>query len=286
VCSDTTGSLVDICNGANDDCDASSADGSEDPMIGSACDGGDSDLCTEGTRSCPSGSLVCSDSTGSTVDLCGGGDQDCDPASADGSEDPANGTACDGGDGDFCVEGTNACVSGTMTCGDGTGTTTELCAGNNVDEDCDGVVDDGWVRDDNPACSSSLINIGTISGDTGAQVLTDTYHNEEWDIFRMNEDSNSSIYLSATIELYSPPGVDYDLYVKCFNCSEGVTRSSTVHGLTGHTDTVYMRTDDDLITTESHDIVIEIRHFQSSYCANWSLTVRGNTAVSSVSCDL
>jgi len=48
----------DICNGSDDDCDPASADGSEDPLNGTACDGPDSDLCLEGTRSCSDGVLV------------------------------------------------------------------------------------------------------------------------------------------------------------------------------------------------------------------------------------
>ncbi len=286
VCSDSTGSTVDLCNGADDDCDPASADGSEDPLTGSACDGADSDLCLEGSRSCAGGGFVCSDNTGSTLDICNGVNDDCDAASADGSEDPLNGSACDGSDGDACIEGTNSCVSGSMACSDGTGTTTELCAGNNVDEDCDGSTDEGYTRDSNPACSPT--NLGNISGDTGAQVLTASSYNERWYRYRMTENDSSigGVYLSSTIQLYSPPGVDFDLYVRCFDCTTSVTQSSVLGGLGGHYDTVYMKTDDDFGTSEDHDVVIEIRHFSSSYCANWQLTVTGNTAVSTVTCDL
>ena len=69
-CSDNTGSLVDVCNGLDDDCDPSSPDGSEDPLLGSSCDGPDGDLCAEGTYLCQAGSLSCSDNTGSLVDVC------------------------------------------------------------------------------------------------------------------------------------------------------------------------------------------------------------------------
>jgi hypothetical protein len=283
VCSDATGSTVDVCNGMDDDCDASSVDGAEDPLNGASCDGADSDLCLEGSQSCSGGGLVCSDNTGSTVDLCNGTNDDCDPASADGSEDPAVGQACDGGDGDFCTEGTNSCVGGGLSCSDGTGTTSEVCAGNNVDEDCDGTVDDGFVMNDNPGCSP--VSMGTVRGDTGSDYLVRTGYNEEFFYFRMNEDSSSSVYLSATVRLTSPPGADFDLYVRCFNCDGGL-QSSTTGGLTGHVDEVLMRTDDDLITTESHDIVVEVRYWNASYCGSWTLEVFGNTSVTNVTCDL
>ncbi|MSP17222.1 MAG: hypothetical protein EXR73_11555, partial [Myxococcales bacterium] len=76
---------AETCNTLDDDCDAASADGAEDPMNGTACDGADTDLCAEGTRSCSLGSIVCSDATGSISDVCNGLDDDCDPASADGA---------------------------------------------------------------------------------------------------------------------------------------------------------------------------------------------------------
>ncbi|HJQ96752.1 MAG TPA: hypothetical protein VJ826_00485, partial [Candidatus Polarisedimenticolaceae bacterium] len=135
VCGDTSGDNLDLCNGADDDCDPASADGSEDPGVGVACDGADSDLCNEGATVCTGGSITCSDTTGSTLDLCNGADDDCDPASADGSEDPGVGVACDGADSDLCAEGVTVCTGGSITCSDTTGSTLDLC--NGADDDCD-----------------------------------------------------------------------------------------------------------------------------------------------------
>ena len=141
VCSDTTGSTSDLCNGIDDDCDPASSDGSEDPQTGTACDGPDTDLCVEGTRLCIGGALTCSDNTSSTLDLCNGIDDDCDPASADGSEDPQTGTACDGPDSDLCAEGTRSCAGGALTCSDNTSSTLDLC--NGINDDCDSSSSDG-----------------------------------------------------------------------------------------------------------------------------------------------
>ncbi|GAG13266.1 unnamed protein product [marine sediment metagenome] len=77
-CSDSTGSSIDVCDGLDNDCDSSSSDGSEDPLIGSLCDGLDSDLCQEGNYYCSAGSMVCSDNTGNNIELCDSLDNDCD----------------------------------------------------------------------------------------------------------------------------------------------------------------------------------------------------------------
>ncbi|MSP17112.1 MAG: hypothetical protein EXR73_10995, partial [Myxococcales bacterium] len=141
TCNDTSASAFDLCNGLNDDCDAASADGSEDPGFGVACDGADSDLCAEGTRVCTAGALTCNDPTASTLDLCNGLDDDCDPASTDGTEDPGFGIACDGADSDLCAEGTRICTAGTLACNDATGSALDLC--NGLNDDCDPASADG-----------------------------------------------------------------------------------------------------------------------------------------------
>ena len=141
ICSDNTGDNLDLCDGVDNDCDPSSADGSEDPLIGASCDGTDSDLCQEGTNSCSAGTLVCSDNTSDNLDLCNGVDDDCDPASNDGDEDPLSGTACDGADPDLCAEGINSCSAGTFVCSDTTGDSPDICDG--IDNDCDPSSADG-----------------------------------------------------------------------------------------------------------------------------------------------
>lgn len=178
-----------------------------------------------------------------------------------------------------------ACVAGALYCSDTTGTTVEVCDGTGHDEDCDGEIDEGFDRNDNPLCSAGTFYLGSISGDTGSHTVTDSYHNEEWDRVTITEDDDGIAYLSATIELYSPPGIDYDLYVYCFSCSGGLAGTSTVHGLSGHYDAVEVRANDDFGADDSHDIIIEVRHYQSNRCAYWDLEVEGNTSVVNQTCN-
>jgi hypothetical protein len=266
----------ELCNGQDDDCDG---DVDEDFQINQPCDGPDSDLCNEGVWACnASGGRLCTDNTGSTLDLCGNGDEDCDPSSADGSEDPAVGQPCDGPDSDFCLEGVRTCVNGNYGCTDNTSSTVELCDGTGNDEDCDGLRDEDWNRNDNPACASTLLHLGSVSGDTGAGQLSDSWMAEAWDRIRITENNDGNVYLSATIRLWSPAGTDFDLYLYCANCpGAGPVASSTVTSTTGHWDYVYPRWDDDWGASDDYNVIVEVRHKSSTLCAYWTLQVYGNT---------
>ncbi|MEZ4458942.1 MAG: MopE-related protein [bacterium] len=277
-CNDTTSSLIDVCNGMDDDCDPTSVDGSEDPGIGQACNGPDTDLCNEGVRVCLGGALSCNDTTGNAIELCDGIDNDCDPATADGSAEPTLGAACDGTDLDVCLEGTITCSTGALACSDTTSSTVEAC--NGLDDDCDGTIDNGFNRNDNPSCSATYFDIGGVSGDSGSDTLSDSWYNEEWLRFMVYEDSLSSLYLSATISLTSAPGTDYDLYVYCESCGGSLAGSSTTTGL----DTVRVRRNDSFASGDNFAVLVEVRHKSSTVCGYWTLNIAGNTTVSSETC--
>jgi hypothetical protein len=134
-CDDDSQSALDVCNGEDDDCDPTSADGSDEPTFSDRCDGPDADQCTEGAWVCDGNALHCSDDSGSDLDVCNGQDDDCDPATADGSAEPTLGDQCDGNDGDLCLEGFVACSAGVLGCSDSSGDALDVC--NGADDDCD-----------------------------------------------------------------------------------------------------------------------------------------------------
>ena len=109
--------------------------------------------------------------------------------------------------------------------------------------------------------------------------------NEEWDSFMITEDDNGTIYLSAQIVLTSPPGADFDLYVYCASCGGSLAGSSTIGGLTGHEDVVVVRADDSWGTDDTFVVIVEVRHYNSTVCANWTLDVYGNVSASAATCN-
>jgi hypothetical protein len=145
VCSDTSGDNIDICDGLDNDCNPTTADGYGESWYGVACDGTDSDLCSEGTYVCTSGLQLCTDTTGNNIDICDGIDNDCDPGSPDGSEESWYRSFCDGPDSDLCNEGAYLCPNGSQVCNDTTGNNAEVCDGE--DNDCNGETDEGFDSD-------------------------------------------------------------------------------------------------------------------------------------------
>ena len=150
--------IVEVCDGDDDDCDAEIDEGFD---VGAACDSDDADLCANGVVVCTTFGLTECEETIGTVEVCNGLDDDCDAAFDEGF---GVGETCDGVDADLCANGVVVCDDAGGTVCQETASIVEVC--NGVDDDCDGDVDEGFGL--GTACDSNdadLCAFGTIACD-------------------------------------------------------------------------------------------------------------------------
>jgi hypothetical protein len=311
VCSDPNDVDVDVCNTLDDDCNADTPDGAEDPGFNVDCDGGDADLCKEGKTVCNSatGALVCGDPNDADPEVCDGLDNDCNAGTADGVQDTRYGIGCDGNDADICNEGVyTVCTGGVIQCNDpnndnntndasNCGTCGTVCSNPHgstscVASACDPNCDFGWQacgalkdgcgsnRDTNQGCTTTNY-IGEVDGDQGNEdIVVSGIYNEGYYRATVREDSGGSEDPTVRVELYSPPGVNFGLCVRCDNCS-GAERCNNAGGAGGR-DFVDMQANDDFIVDDDFDISIRIYYISGddTSCGGWTLVVTGNVSTS------
>ncbi|MBK9265758.1 MAG: hypothetical protein IPM54_38970 [Polyangiaceae bacterium] len=153
VCNQTSLPTNEACDGLDNDCDGSTDEGN--PGGGGACTTGQPGICSAGTLACSNGALVCNQNQQPQTEVCDGLDNNCNGQVNEGN--PGGGQSCSvPGQSGPCAAGTTACTSGAIVCNQTTFPTGEAC--DNVDNDCDGTVDEG-----NPGGGASC----TVSGQVG-----------------------------------------------------------------------------------------------------------------------
>ncbi|MBX3250309.1 MAG: SUMF1/EgtB/PvdO family nonheme iron enzyme [Myxococcales bacterium] len=135
VCEGEVTPIAELCNGLDDNCNGTVDEGN--PEGGRLC-GERRGQCEQGREVCMGGALQCMGAIGPSPELCNGLDDDCDGVIDEGN--PEGGMACGETTG-ACTAGEVTCVNGALLCLGGTTPRPELC--NGLDDDCDGLVDEG-----------------------------------------------------------------------------------------------------------------------------------------------
>ncbi len=230
VCNAMLGSVTEICDGADNDCDGGTDEG---------CDDDSDDYCDSsmgtigGPAVCPNGGGDCNDADSSirpaATEKCNNIDEDCDLTADEG---------CDVDGDDYCnssliIVGTpTVCPNGGGDCNDNSAavkpSASETC--NNIDDDCSGTIDDNIAAaidtfEPNESCIQYL-NLSDIPEDAGAQQFTGKiYPSGDRDFYKVKfvESAHACVPFTSqtfrvTINLTPPTGLDcVDLNVILYN---------------------------------------------------------------------
>jgi hypothetical protein len=149
---------VEVCNGIDDNCAGGIDEG--DPSGGGSCGSGLAGICAPGVNHCVDGAIACIPNVapGTQTETCNALDDDCD-----GNVDNVPATPCTTNHppypvGSPCSAGHAACSAGAPVCDANVGPSVEMC--NGVDDDCDGMVDDGAET----MCPGAMNAVASCSG--------------------------------------------------------------------------------------------------------------------------
>ncbi len=166
VCDPLVHPGVEICNGADDNCDGLVDEGN--PEGDRPCDTGQRGVCASGRTVCRDGGLICEQLVQPSDEICDGLDNNCDGQVDEGL--PMAGP-CDTGLPGTCAAGHLSCDTN-FECIPNSPPSAEICDG--VDNDCDGVVDNN-VGDEGGDCATGQPGVCAVgrsvclNGELGCQ---------------------------------------------------------------------------------------------------------------------
>ena len=128
----------ELCNGLDDDCNGQVDDNVA--AVGNPCNTGLMGVCGVGAVDCQDGKPLCVQTNDPMPEVCDNLDNDCNGQVDDNA--PGGGDTCMTGLPGPCALGVLACANGAFSCAQQNQAVAEVC-GDQVDNDCDGTVDNG-----------------------------------------------------------------------------------------------------------------------------------------------
>ena len=246
------GGHAEDCDGKDNDCNQQIDEGCDCTPGGNQTCGSDVGECSVGSQDClADGSWgPCQDGQGIAVllpaaqaELCNNRDDDCDGETDEGN--PEGGEVC-GTDEGVCETGLGVCMAGVLDCQGGVQAGDEICnqvGAGHLDDDCDGLTDEGLVADNyenNDSCNLGR-GLSLYSGDNNVLSAMKTLYKFEGGQFGLDEDwfclnaTESSSFclpgdpqcMQMTLRLDLPQGADHSAWEVCLYDHGGATGSCT-----------------------------------------------------------
>lgn len=153
VCKAVSMPSNETCNGLDDDCDGQIDE--SNPGGGVACNTGLQGVCASGLTQCSNGSIKCQAINMPTAEICNGLDDNCTGQVDEGN--PGGNMPCTTGLPGICNAGTTSCTGGAIKCNQNQMAGAEVC-GDNADNDCDGMTDEGCCIPVPEVCGDNIDN--------------------------------------------------------------------------------------------------------------------------------
>lgn len=189
VCAQTTQSSAELCDGLDNNCNGMVDDNAA--TVGNPCTTNSPGVCAAGTNACTNGMIVCVSNTMSSPEVCDGLDNDCNGTVDNGN--PGGNMPCNTGNLGICAAGSTSCVNGGIVCNQNTAPNVEIC--DNLDNDCDGTVDDNAQQVGNPCTTgqAGVCSPGTKACTNGMLVCNRNVNPSPEVCDNLDNDCNGSV---------------------------------------------------------------------------------------------